>query len=302
MPIPDVGFALNDIVNLPTGEATLIRNLTYADVIDVARDVNTGWRLRHGLAQLSKLMSPGQKVDELTAEEFNDAFWLSVEPHRYRGSRVAADLEPLIAMLPEPDVSSSVEDWPADEQAFFRNGQSTEPGDGGWHDFSERRELLTRLRKEKLAEQIATSEWFTEVAPEASARLAYNAQVKTAPDSKALRNALRAFRQTLDDERASTPNITYLPSDELVARAEELLRHLVLPDTPIPHIFTGQYGIAFTWGPARNNIQVTVRDDKYGKYWEYYAASITGQTEDRGEGEPPYLRMRNLLRDTLARR
>jgi hypothetical protein len=302
MPIPDVTFALDDIVTMPNGDELPLRHVTHADLLDLARGADTPDRLIHGAARLIKVLSPGQKVDELAAEEFNDAYWRTVEPHRYLGSTVSADLEPLIAILPAPAVPERINDWPEDEQDFFRSGYSKEPGDGGWHDYTERLEILTRMRKEKLAEQIVTSDWFTAIAPEASARLAHSAQVEVAPKSKALRDALRAFDQTLTDERHSTPNITYLPSAELIERAEQLLRRLVLPDTPVPHIFTGQYGIGFTWGPSGNYIQVTVRDDQYGKYWAYYAASIAGQTEDRGEGEPPYLRMRELLRRVIASR
>lgn len=58
--------------------------------------------------------------------------------------------ERLIAVLPVPACSTSVADWPADEQDLYRNGFE----DGRWSDFTTRNEALVRLRRGKVADEL----------------------------------------------------------------------------------------------------------------------------------------------------
>lgn len=53
-------------------------------------------------------------------------------------------VESLVRVLPTPEAAPYVADWPDDEIEFYRTGDE-------WHSFSERAEMLGRIRKVKAA-------------------------------------------------------------------------------------------------------------------------------------------------------
>lgn len=62
----------------------------------------------------------------------------------------AVTVEAVLPHLPHlPASSPFVEDWPADEQEFWR--------DGDWADFTERQQMLDLLRRQKTALAIVTA-------------------------------------------------------------------------------------------------------------------------------------------------
>jgi hypothetical protein len=61
-------------------------------------------------------------------------------------SDAASDREMLAALVPAPQVSEHVADWPEDEREFHRHGE--------WTSFTDRREHLDRIRRYKVADAI----------------------------------------------------------------------------------------------------------------------------------------------------
>jgi len=55
--------------------------------------------------------------------------------------------ERIFELIPTPQSSERVADWPEDEREYFRNGD--------WHSFTERNEALNRLRRQKVAQDVA---------------------------------------------------------------------------------------------------------------------------------------------------
>lgn len=59
---------------------------------------------------------------------------------------VTTDRDVLAALVPAPQVSEYVADWPEDEREFHRHGE--------WTSFTDRREQLDQMRRYKVADAI----------------------------------------------------------------------------------------------------------------------------------------------------
>ncbi|MFC8921721.1 hypothetical protein [Cellulosimicrobium sp. NPDC057127] len=58
-------------------------------------------------------------------------------------------VEEVAALIPAPEVSQDVRDWPPDEQEMYREGCPEH-----WTDFTERHEVLSAMRRWKVAERL----------------------------------------------------------------------------------------------------------------------------------------------------
>ena len=58
-------------------------------------------------------------------------------------------VEEVAALIPAPEVSQDVRDWPPDEQEMYREGCPEH-----WTSFTERHEVLSTMRRRKIAERI----------------------------------------------------------------------------------------------------------------------------------------------------